>query len=359
MEKSLHVEGLLFIPPNTMVKNPHIKITPHGLSFQEGEGKGFTHKGVAIPSLINCHAHLDITEPIYATSFISWIEKIIRNYPKARRVAEDAEKTIEKLKKLGISTTFDITRDPKHPCIGKGVVPFLEITGDDQTPLPQLPPGYMVSPHAVYSTTPKLLKKVAETYRDKLISIHVAECEEEAKFLRGKPNLIEERIYPLVGRRRSIGTYRSSVEILEETGILGPRTILVHCCFIDDMDMEAIGRHGASVCICPRSNLYLSGRLAPVRKLLERGINLLIGTDSLGSTPNLNLWEEARTLYLIEKLPPQEILAMLTTNPRRLIRDDTILVLDIPPSQDPAELSFRLLFEADSVYNSYVKEEPR
>ncbi|MES1165302.1 MAG: amidohydrolase family protein, partial [Verrucomicrobiota bacterium] len=53
---------------------------------------------------------------------------------------------------------------------------------------------------------------------------------------------------------------------------------------------------GATVVLCPRSNLHIGGRVAAVDRLLEDGVHLAIGTDSLASTPDLSLWGEMATL---------------------------------------------------------------
>jgi cytosine/adenosine deaminase-related metal-dependent hydrolase len=53
---------------------------------------------------------------------------------------------------------------------------------------------------------------------------------------------------------------------------------------------------GATVVLCPRSNLHIGGRLADVPALLDDGVPIALGTDSLASTPDLSLWGEMATL---------------------------------------------------------------
>ena len=53
---------------------------------------------------------------------------------------------------------------------------------------------------------------------------------------------------------------------------------------------------GATVVLCPRSNLHIGGRLADVPALLDDGVAIALGTDSLASTPDLSLWGEIATL---------------------------------------------------------------
>ena len=348
MEREYRIEGVLLIPPNRTIKNPIIKIN-HRIFIESGGPflKSPTHKGVLIPSLSNCHAHLDINIPVFAENFTFWIAKIISHEKLSRNYSEASEKLVKASRSLGILSILDITKDRNCPLVKMGVTPFLEVTGSE---IPEIPEGYMISPHAIYSTTPGLLKAVAERYPDKLKSIHVAESEEEIKFARGEKNLIEEIIYPLVGRTRSMGSYRSPVEYLAEVGLAGPKTLFVHCCFVDERDAEIIAKTGTHVCVCPRSNLYLSGKVAPVKKLLDKGVNVVLGTDSLGSSPNINLWEEARTLFLTQRnLSPLEILAMITVNPAKFTKRISGFLLFELEEKNPQDIAFHLLFQGDTL----------
>jgi cytosine/adenosine deaminase-related metal-dependent hydrolase len=65
---------------------------------------------------------------------------------------------------------------------------------------------------------------------------------------------------------------------------------------LDDEDLRDISRSGATVVLCPRSNLHIGGRLADLPRLLEAGIPLAVGTDSLASTPSLSPLAELATL---------------------------------------------------------------
>ncbi len=353
MEKEYRIEGALLIPPDKVIKNPVIKVNRKVSVESAGSSiKSPTHKGVLIPTLSNCHAHLDINIPIFAENFTFWIAKIISHKELSRKYSQESRKLAEESRRLGIFSILDITRDKECPLTKMGVVPFLEVTGSD---IPELPKGYMVSPHAVYSTTPELLKAVVERYPDRLKSIHVAESEEEIKFVKGKRNLIEEIIYPLVGRRRSMGTYRSPVEYLAEMGLAGPNTLFVHCCFVDERDIEIIAKTNTHVCVCPRSNLYLSGKVAPVKKLIDKSVNVVLGTDSLGSSPNINLWEEARTLFFTQRnLSPLEVLAMMTTNPVKLTKRLPGFILFSLEEKDPQDAAFYLLFQGDTLRKEII-----
>ena len=72
--------------------------------------------------------------------------------------------------------------------------------------------------------------------------------------------------------------------------------LLVHMVCAGAEDRRIAREAGATVVLCPRSNLHIGGRLADVPALLDDGVALALGTDSLASTPDLSLWGEMATL---------------------------------------------------------------
>jgi len=72
--------------------------------------------------------------------------------------------------------------------------------------------------------------------------------------------------------------------------------LLVHMVHAAAEDRAVARSHGATVVLCPRSNLHVAGRLPDVRALVEDGLPLALGTDSLASAPDLSLWAEMSAL---------------------------------------------------------------
>jgi formimidoylglutamate deiminase len=70
------------------------------------------------------------------------------------------------------------------------------------------------------------------------------------------------------------------VELLAETGCLGPRTTVVHATNASDGELDRIAGAGARVCLCPTTEASLGDGFAPVLRLVERGIPVCIGSDS-------------------------------------------------------------------------------
>jgi cytosine/adenosine deaminase-related metal-dependent hydrolase len=100
---------------------------------------------------------------------------------------------------------------------------------------------------------------------------------------------------------------------LQDLGLLDQYTMLVHGVQLDRREVGELAQSGASLCICPRSNLGLTGAMAPVEALLAAGVNLALGTDSLASCPDLSPWAEMAVLRrTVPGLDPEAILHMAT-----------------------------------------------
>jgi 5-methylthioadenosine/S-adenosylhomocysteine deaminase len=118
---------------------------------------------------------------------------------------------------------------------------------------------------------------------------------------------------------------QDGVEILAALGCLDEHDVLIHCIGFSDEDIRRVAAAGASVAWCPASNLFMFNVTCKVRKLLEAGVNVAIGTDST-HTGSVNLLEEmrlARETYRRlygEDLPAKRIAEMVTANPARAFR---------------------------------------
>ena len=144
-------------------------------------------------------------------------------------------------------------------------------------------PGF--APHALYSVSEKSLRWVAERAAEREISIqiHLSETEEEVT------NCLEAH-----GVRPAF--------YLDRAGLLGPRTILAHGCWLDRDELELIAERGATVAINPTANLKLAvGRVFPYRDARELGVSVGLGTDGPGSNNSLDLLSDAKTFALLQK----------------------------------------------------------
>ena len=70
------------------------------------------------------------------------------------------------------------------------------------------------------------------------------------------------------------------IELLAETGCLGPRTTIVHATHADDRELDLLSDSGARVCLCPTTEASLADGFAPVERLVQRGVGICVGSDS-------------------------------------------------------------------------------
>jgi len=110
-----------------------------------------------------------------------------------------------------------------------------------------------------------------------------------------------------------------SVEKLENMGILDNHCLFVHCISFSDDDIKKAAKAGASISLCPGSNMLMFNVTAKIRKMLKAGLNLTLGTDSAASGP-ANLMDEMKNLRRFyrnmygEDLNPKIIFEMVTIN---------------------------------------------
>lgn len=72
--------------------------------------------------------------------------------------------------------------------------------------------------------------------------------------------------------------------------------VAAHCVYSDDSDLEIFKRKGVTVAANPVSNMKLASGICNVQKIIDKGVNLAIGTDSVASNNSLNFFEEIKTL---------------------------------------------------------------
>jgi 5-methylthioadenosine/S-adenosylhomocysteine deaminase len=161
---------------------------------------------------------------------------------------------------------------------------------------PQLVLG--VSPHAPYTVSASLYEAVAHFARvEQLpIAVHVAESKEETAFVRDGAGPFADA---LRGRGIDVEARGASpVVYLMQRGVLKRGALCIHCVQVDEGDVELLRVLHASVAHCPRSNeAHRHGRL-PLGLFRNAGVPVGLGTDSVVSVGELDLWAEAEAAGL-------------------------------------------------------------
>ncbi len=311
---------------------------------------------VLFPGLVNAHTHLELSWmreiPGPSGDYMAWLEDLL-----ARRAAgpdlsvaqEAAERAVRAVEARGTVAVGDVGNEPwiasvvaRAPLRG---IAFHEIYGfrsaDAERLLDEaaarldsieqdpdvLAAGdrvrVVLTPHAPHTLSPALLKALAgrATASKEPLTIHVAESESESELIRHGRGPMAELL-----RKRGMwdesfhAVGRSPVEHLDRLGVLSPRTLAVHCVHLDHQDLSKLQARGATVVTCPRSNAWLGVGKAPVPRMLASGIPVALGTDSLASAPDLDLFAEMAALREQHPgLAPATVLRMATLNGARAL----------------------------------------
>ena len=160
--------------------------------------------------------------------------------------------------------------------------------------------AYVPAPHAPYSAGPALLARIfaAAAAAGRATSIHVAEDEDELALLRDGSGRWPALLAGMGVDPATRVPRKTPVAYLASLGAFQTQTppLLVHMVHAGADDRRLAREAGATVVLCPRSNLHVGGRLPDVGAFVAEGAALAIGTDSLASTPDLSLWGEMATL---------------------------------------------------------------
>lgn len=108
----------------------------------------------------------------------------------------------------------------------------------------------------------------------------------------------------------------SDTAALERFGLLTRRTILAHGNFVGDADLDLILRHGAGIAHCPLSNVFFSDAVFPLRRILERGVHVGLGTDIAGGA-SPSILENARQAVIASRSLESGVDARLAREERR------------------------------------------
>jgi 5-methylthioadenosine/S-adenosylhomocysteine deaminase len=100
---------------------------------------------------------------------------------------------------------------------------------------------------------------------------------------------------------------------MDALGLVGPSFTVAHGVWLDDEDMKRLGGRGASVAHNPGSNMRLGSGIADMRRMLECGINVGIGTDGANCSDNLNMYEAMRIASLASKVRGPDWQRWITT----------------------------------------------
>ena len=167
-----------------------------------------------------------------------------------------------------------------------------------------------LGPRPVGSISRQMLEKVSsEAERSDMgIAIHFCEVPEDVKLIRQRYGM-------------------QPGEFMESVGIFTPRTLLAHGIWLGEDDMKRIASHKTTVVHCPASNAKLASGICPVPELLDKGVNVALGTDASTCENSCDMFGAMKLAAIIHKartlspttVPAERVIEMATINGARAL----------------------------------------
>lgn len=266
---------------------------------------------MAIPGLINAHTHSymafmrNVADDL---SFMDWLFGTIDPIEQ-QMTGEDAywgaSLAILEMMKSGTTCFNDMqmnihqtTRAVKESGMRAVICRGLVGSGNDEAGQLRLKQAYeerdafadcdrlrfFLGPHAPYTCDEAFLNIVAEEAKKNHMGIHMH---------------LSESVTEIENCRKGYGC--SPIELARRCGLLESPFIAAHCVQVSPEDIDILKKYNVSVVTNPASNMKLGNGFAPVPEMLEKGINVCLGTDGAASNNSLNLIHEMSLLALIHK----------------------------------------------------------
>lgn len=283
--------------------------------------------GVIMPGLVNAHTHLQYgsfrqVDP--APDFVTWSARFVEE--SKRRGHDDWGAVARQGVEIGLShgtTCFaDVVTDlgALDTLAAKGVagVSYVELIGvgepawsdvvgrDTRSIVAGAVVGEHtrvgISPHAPYSVDEPVLVGAASLARDLgvRLHLHLAESDTEDAFYRSGTGALAERVAGRVGRPWQDlgrgGKGMGAAAFARACGLLGPDSHVAHGVYLGEEGRRVLRETSTYVALCPRSNRNVGVDPPPVADFLRERNLIAVGTDSLASTPSLDVMADLRLL---------------------------------------------------------------
>lgn len=295
-----------------------------------------------VPGLINSHTHLELShlkgKTLLGQGFEAWVKSLMML-------------PIKEIDKNTLALTIDSIRQSGTLCVGdiSGHSPqkvfdslqkselyyrlFIEFLGFNPPKSNQPKWAHNLSPnkhcqigasgHSLYSTHPNTLQmiKTWSCKNNRPFAIHLAEHSGEVELLTTGRGSFADLLKKFLLPESYVPPGMSPIAYADQLGLLDKNTLAVHCVLVNTKDIRILSERNTYVCICPRSNAFIKVGRAPWEKMFKEDISLCLGTDSLASNIDLNLWEEAE--YLLKnwetELTLYDLIKFMTVNPAQAL----------------------------------------
>ena len=301
------------------------------------------HGAVLLPGLVNAHTHLELSalrgRVAGGDGFTRWVGRMVeeRERVQPEHDGDALDKAVSELLQAGTAAVGEVTNTlaavdalSGAPLIGRvfhevfgmrrdaGEV-AMRMAAEQRAALDPWPDNlsYAPAPHTPFTLHPDVLCELLYRARvlGQLTTLHLCEHGAERAFLHNGGGPFAK----FMGERGSSVLDWSPpgldpVRYAASLGAVAPDVLCVHLADARVDEIAIVAEAGAKVVLCPRSNLHIELKLPPLRAILEAGLRPALGTDSLASSPSLDVLGEARALVeRFPAVPARTLIAMATS----------------------------------------------
>lgn len=298
-------------------------ISQNDAEYTTAYGIAESFNGIICPGFINSHCHLELSylkgkieEKIGLPNFILSLQGI-RNQFDQDAIQDAIQSAEQHMLERGIVAVADI-------CNGLSTLKqkakkrlhyhsFIELFAWDESRAEatflnglELSKSFIqqnlassVSAHAPYSCSKSLLQKIAAFANEnaKPLTIHNQECAAENELFLSNTGSLKEALKKLgVGYDQWMATGKHSLPSYLSEYTSSWKRLFVHNTFTSPDDAGLLVDDNTYCCLCPNANLFIENRLPAISMLMEKGINITLGTDSLASNHQLCIWSEIQSI---------------------------------------------------------------
>jgi cytosine/adenosine deaminase-related metal-dependent hydrolase len=358
------------------------RVTAIGHSEQLSANAHDLGRVAILPGLVNAHTHLELSHlhervpP--CTDFVTWIRAVVAARrrdpdPKAAHLVEAVRKGIDEAVRCGTAVVGDISNTlvpfellTRSPLAGVVFYELIRFNATDPVEFVELASRRVsalantdrvrvsLAAHAPYSVAPRVfgaIRQAVDLNPSAPCSVHLSESADEVEFIKtggGQWRSFLEDVGAWNPEWRPHGG--SPVEYLDECGFLSARVLAVHGVQMSPADLACLAAHGTTLVTCPRSNVRTGAGVPPIDEFYRSGVRVAIGTDSLASTPDLNIFTELAELRrLAPAVPASQLLDSATREGARALAFEAdygtiepgkrarLLAVSVPDSVDDVE----------------------
>ncbi|MEM2102494.1 MAG: amidohydrolase [Candidatus Bathyarchaeia archaeon] len=341
MERGAIDEGLVAIKKDAIVYVGKASKSPKFNAERVIEGKG---KAV-MPGLVNCHTHVSMTlfrglaedqplprwlketiwpleaklkpEDIYTGALLGCLEMLKTGTTCFADMYFHEDMVAKAVQELGLRATLapgiieSQNAMQTEKILNEGITTAMKLHATAQGRI-----RFQLGPHAVYSCSPELLKRIHEAALKLRVGLHIhlAESMDLARQVKEKYGVTETRL-------------------LKKIGFLGPNLLAAHCIYLSNREIKTLAKHQVKVAYNPVANMKLAQGTPKIVDLVKAGVSVGIGTDGPASNNSLDMFQTVKTASLLQKarygdstvLPAHQALAMATREGAKVLGIENIV----------------------------------